>query len=68
MERVNEARIIKFTNDITKNPNGNVRIFLWYLQEVLGFIRNAVITPLLILTLFYCLALKYKLHLKKRCN
>lgn len=45
MERVNEARIIKFTNDITKNPNGNVRIFLWYLQEEITLFHLISKTP-----------------------
>ena len=45
MERVNEARIIKFTNDITKNPNRNVRIFLWYLQEEITLFHLISKTP-----------------------
>ena len=45
MERVNEARIIKFTNDITKNPNRYVRIFLWYLQEEITLFHLISKTP-----------------------
>ena len=40
MERTNQARISQPANDLiytNKKSEQYVRIFLWYLQEVLGF-------------------------------
>jgi len=46
MERAYKSRVSELTNDLkTKNPNRNVRIFLWYLQEEITLFHLISKTP-----------------------